>query len=103
MSKRRVPPEPPGQAEESPRPYAVTIAPAAAKALEGLPRDLGGRVRARIRALSTEPRGHGVQKLSAREGEYRVRAGDIRVLFTVDDAARVVLVGRVEPRDKAYR
>lgn len=103
MSKRRAPPKPPSQAEEPARPYAVTIAPAAAKALEGLPRDLRERVRARIHALSVEPRGHGVQKLSAREGEYRVRTGDIRVLFTVDDAARIVLVGRVEPRDKAYR
>ena len=100
MSKHRVPPESP--APEAPRPYAVRITPAALRDLGGLPRDLRERVERRIKALAKAPRGHGVEKLAARDG-YRVRVGTHRVLFTIDDSARGILVGHVGPRDKAYR
>lgn len=103
MSKRRVPPKPPAQPKEPPRPYAIGYAPAALRDIEDLPRDLSERVERRIKALAAAPRGHGVRKLTARGGEYRVRIGDVRVLFTIDDEAREIIVGHVGPRDQAYR
>jgi mRNA interferase RelE/StbE len=54
-----------------------------------------------IRSLAGEPRPHGSQKLTNRE-EWRIRLGDYRVLYTIDDQKKTVTVIRVKHRAKAY-
>jgi mRNA interferase RelE/StbE len=60
------------------------------------------RVRVAILDLATEPRPFGYLKLHGREG-YRIRVGDYRILYTIDDAGRIVIVGQVGHRRDIYR
>lgn len=55
-----------------------------------------------VRALGAEPRPAGRQKLTERD-EWRVRVGDYRVLYEVDDAAETVTVLRIKRRRETYR
>jgi len=83
--------------------YRLLVKPSAAKELEAVlnKRERNGIVAA-IRALSAEPRPHGCQKLSGSE-KYRVRKGAHRVLYQVDDDARVVTVVKIGHRRDVYR
>jgi mRNA interferase RelE/StbE len=56
----------------------------------------------RIEGLASEPRPHGCEKLSGLE-QYRVRQGDYRVVYGVDDEARVVIVVKIGHRRDVYR
>jgi mRNA interferase RelE/StbE len=59
-------------------------------------------VRAAIDGLATDPRPHGVVKLAGRD-DYRVRVGEYRVVFAVDDDERLVIVARIAHRREVYR
>lgn len=85
--------------------YVVRIAPATLKALEKLKRrvhpvDFDRLLRA-IDSLADEPRPHVVLKLKGTENGYRVRVGEYRVIYRVDDQERMVSVGRVRRRDES--
>jgi mRNA interferase RelE/StbE len=60
------------------------------------------RVRAAVDALASEPRPAGCTKLAGRD-DYRIRAGDYRVVYAVDDGERVVIVARIAHRREVYR
>ena len=61
------------------------------------------RIDRAILALASNPRPHGCKKLTDKEG-FRVRVGDYRVLYTVDDESKTVVVYRVKIRsEKTYR
>lgn len=61
-------------------------------------------VDAKLIALSQNPRPPGTTKLRGREAEgWRVRVGEYRILFTVDDDDKVVSVYRIRLRGAAYR
>jgi mRNA interferase RelE/StbE len=81
--------------------YRLTISRSAIKELEELPSSVIERVRERIRSLRTEPRPAGSKKLHGRN-DWRVRVGDYRVLYTIDDKQHVVDVGAIRHRSKAY-
>jgi mRNA interferase RelE/StbE len=55
-----------------------------------------------IDALADAPRPPGVVKLAGRD-DYRVRVGDYRIVYAVDDAERLVLVARIAHRREVYR
>jgi mRNA interferase RelE/StbE len=59
------------------------------------------RVRDAIRSLSANPRPHGCVKLTGRSG-LRIRVGDYRVIYEVDDGQRVVTVLHVGHRRDVY-
>lgn len=61
------------------------------------------RVDAAILALEDEPRPPGVEKLAGRADVWRVRVGDYRIVFTVDDTSQIVEVLRVAHRRDVYR
>ena len=56
----------------------------------------------RIPGLASAPRPIGAEKLSGEE-KYRVRQGDYRILFTIDDAERAVMIVKIGQRDDVYR
>ena len=60
-------------------------------------------MQAAIELLATDPRPPGATKLSGREGEWRVRTGDYRVVYEVDDGVLRVLVVAVGHRRDIYR
>jgi mRNA interferase RelE/StbE len=82
--------------------YSVFLKRSAEKELRGLPRADLARVARRIAALAEDPRAPGCEKLSADE-RYRVRQGDYRIVYSIDDAAKRVEVVRIGNRREVYR
>jgi mRNA interferase RelE/StbE len=82
--------------------YRLLIKRSAVKELEALPAKDRRRMVPRIEGLASEPRPHGCEKLSGLE-QYRVRQGDYRVVYGVDDEARVVIVVKIGHRRDVYR
>ena len=82
--------------------YELQIKSSAVKEIERLPRKDRPKIVQRIRALASNPRPHGREKLSAEE-KYRVRQGDYRVVYSVDDNERSILVVKVGHRKEVYR
>jgi mRNA interferase RelE/StbE len=81
----------------------VQDTPAAQRDLQALPRDILVRIEARLQALAENPRPRGVERIQGTQGGLRVRVGDYRILYTVDDAQQVVTIGRVRHRRDVYR
>ena len=82
--------------------YKVLIRGSAAEELGRLPKKDLRRVVTRIRGLAAEPRPHGCEKLSAQE-RYRIRQGDYRVVYSVDDDGRTVEIFKIGHRGEVYR
>jgi mRNA interferase RelE/StbE len=61
------------------------------------------RIVGRIQALAAEPRPSGSEKLSGHNDRYRVRQGNYRVVYSIDDAQRIVLIVKVGHRRDVYR
>jgi mRNA interferase RelE/StbE len=61
------------------------------------------RVLDRIKALAEEPRPNGCEKLAGMRDAWRIRSGNYRIVYRVDDAAEVVTVTRVGYRREVYR
>jgi mRNA interferase RelE/StbE len=84
--------------------YTVRLESSAERELKRLPRDILRRIDAKLQSLAENPRPRGVTKLKGSEGEgWRVRIGNYRILYTIDDKVRVVSVYRIRPRPTAYR
>ncbi len=84
-------------------PWRVELAPAAQRQLRRLPPDATARLRGPILALARDPRPHGVAALTG-SAFWRLRAGDLRIVYAIDDTARVVVVLRVARRgESTYR
>jgi len=82
--------------------YKLLIKPSAAKELDRIPRKDLERIVQRIQGLCEEPRGPGSQKLSGQD-KYRVRQGDYRIVYTINDDDKVVLIVKVGQRSDVYR
>jgi mRNA interferase RelE/StbE len=82
--------------------YSITILKRAQKELADLPKDEYFRVRDAIRCLGTDPKPHGCLKLSGRSG-WRIRIGDYRVIYEIDDVQKKVTVVHVGDRKDVYR
>ncbi|NNE45120.1 MAG: type II toxin-antitoxin system RelE/ParE family toxin [Rhodothermales bacterium] len=83
--------------------YSVGIKRSARKELEDVAnRTDRRRIVARIRQLSDDPRPVGSQKLSGQE-LYRVRQGDYRIVYTVDDDSSKVVIVKIGHRKDVYR
>lgn len=83
--------------------YELRVLPSVAKDLRGLPRAEVQRVLHRMEALRTNPRGPGCEKLSGQPELYRVRQGDWRIVYRIEDRVLVVEVVRVGHRREVYR
>ena len=82
--------------------YKLVIKRSAAKELEQLRLKDRRRLAARIQGLSANPRPPGTEKLSGEE-KYRMRQGDYRVLYVIDDGAQTVTVVSIGHRRDVYR
>lgn len=82
--------------------YEIRLHPQAARAYRRLQGPMRARVRDSIDALAVEPRPSGVIKLAGRD-DFRIRVGDYRIVYAVDDAERIVLVARIAHRRDVYR
>jgi mRNA interferase RelE/StbE len=61
------------------------------------------RVDAALKSLLENPRPSGAKKLSGSQHDWRVRVGDYRILYEVDDEGRLITIWRIAHRREAYR
>jgi mRNA interferase RelE/StbE len=83
--------------------HVVRILPSAEKALAAVARADQRRIARAIDGLATNPRPRGAVKLAGEDGLWRIRAGDYRVIYSVQDGALLVLVIRIGHRREVYR
>ncbi len=81
---------------------SVEVTPAARKELEALPDNLLARVVRKVESLGATPRPAGCKKLKGYKDQWRVRVGDWRVVYILDDAATRVKVTRIAHRREVY-
>jgi mRNA interferase RelE/StbE len=82
--------------------YSVAIKKSAERELRTLPKGDLRRVVDRIRGLAETPRPHGNEKLSGQEW-YRIRQGDYRIVYAIDDEARTVDIVKIGHRREVYK
>lgn len=84
--------------------YRVLYTRSAKRELDKLPRDAAARITEAVVHLKEDPRPIGSLKLKGSSvGDYRLRVGDYRVVYDVDDETRSVIVVRVQHRREVYR
>ncbi len=84
-------------------PYRIEIERSAERVMRRLPRDLLNRLRTAIDALAADPRPPGCRRLAGYTNLYRVRVGDWRISYAVEDDRLLIIVIEVAPRGGAYR
>lgn len=82
--------------------YSVEVKPAAQKELEALPDNVLARVIRKLEALRQTPRPTGCKKLKGYKDQWRVRIGDWRVVYVIDDAAKLISVTRIAHWREVY-
>jgi mRNA interferase RelE/StbE len=83
--------------------YRIEIAPAAERQIRKLEATVRRRVFSKIETLQLNPRPAGVEKLSGATDLYRVRAGDFRIIYTIEDQVTTVLILKVGDRKEIYK
>jgi len=83
--------------------YEVHLERAAENDLKRLPTTTFHRIIPYIRALAENPRPSSCRKLTASKDDWRIRIGDDRVLYEIDEKTKVVRVMRVRHRREVYR
>ncbi len=81
----------------------IEFAKSATKDLRGIDRQWIPRILTAIEGLGEEPRPVGCKKLAGAEHSYRIRVGDYRVVYEIQDDALLVFVIRVRHRRDVYR
>jgi len=82
--------------------YSLEIKQSAQRELDTLDDALFARIDRKILALAENPRPAGCKKLKGYKDQWRVRVGDWRVLYIIDDAAKVVTITHIAHRREAY-
>jgi mRNA interferase RelE/StbE len=82
-----------------PQNYRIVLEKKAVKEAENIPPPQRYRIDKALRSLSVNPRPVTSKKLTQKEG-YRIRIGDYRILYTIDDKARIIVVYRIKIKGK---
>lgn len=83
--------------------YSISFARSARKEIETLPAKLVQRIFPAIEALAKEPRPKGCRKLTTEKHLWRIRVGDYRVIYAIDDDKQAIDIIAVRHRSKAYQ
>lgn len=83
--------------------YTVSFRRSAEKELRRLDTKVQTRVLNAVEPLAKNPRPDGCKKLQGGANAYRIRVGDYRVIYTVDDAVLIVAIERIGHRREVYR
>jgi mRNA interferase RelE/StbE len=83
--------------------HSIVFARSARRELERLHDPLSSRILKRIESLASNPRPSGCRKLEGAENLWRVRVGDYRVVYAIDDRTKMVDITCIRHRRDAYR
>jgi mRNA interferase RelE/StbE len=82
--------------------YAVELKPSARKELESLPDSVLARVIRKMESLADDPRPAGCKKLKGYKDHWRLRVSDWRIVYIIDDGAKLISVTRIAHRREVY-
>jgi mRNA interferase RelE/StbE len=82
--------------------YRTVFRPEARAELRALPREIALRILAKLTELETDPRGFGTTALVSQPDRRRLRVGDYRIIYTIDDGELIVWVVQVGHRSEIY-
>lgn len=82
--------------------YSVEVTPSARKELEELPDNVLARVLQKMDSLRSAPRPTGCKKLKGYKDQWRIRVGDWRMVYVIDDAAKLISITRIAHRREVY-
>jgi mRNA interferase RelE/StbE len=82
--------------------YALEVKASAQKELDSLDDALFTRIDRRILALAEDPRPAGCKKLRGYRNQWRIRVGNWRVVYMIDDSRALVTISRVAHRREVY-
>lgn len=83
--------------------YAITFARSARKELENLPEQVADRIIHKVAAFAQNPRPIGATKLKGQGNLWRIRVGDYRIVYEINDRAHSVDISLVRHRRDVYR
>jgi mRNA interferase RelE/StbE len=83
--------------------YTIITPKSVQKQLDSLPNDVYERIVVRIQQLAEDPRPDGVVKMKGANDEYRIRVGDYRLRYEIDDENLIVLLLLCKHRRDVYR
>ncbi len=83
--------------------YDVELTSSAERELKMLSGQLIARMVPRLESLASNPRPPGCKKLRGGDNEWRIRVGDYRLVYTIDDAKLLVEVTRIGHRSEIYK
>ena len=83
--------------------YTVIISRASQKVINRLDGDMHARIIRKLETIEDNPRPMGIEKLTGPDNLYRVRVGDWRIVYAIQDRNLVVLVVKVAHRREVYR
>ncbi len=83
--------------------YTIITPKIVRKQLDALPNEIYDRIAPKIQQLAENPRPDGVTKLKGTDHEYRIRIGDYRVRYEVNDKEKIILLLQCKHRRDAYR
>ena len=82
--------------------YRVLLSSSAERELKKLTPQSIARIVPRLESLSANPRPSGCKKLKGGDAEWRIRVGDYRVIYTINDPKLLVEVTRIRHRSEVY-
>lgn len=82
--------------------YVVEVKPSARKELERLPNSVLARAVRKMESLGGNPRPPGCKKLKGYNDVWRIRVGDWRVVYIIDDHRKLASVTRIAHRREVY-
>ena len=82
--------------------YSILFARSARKELEALSNHLIERILKKIESLAVEPRPFGCRKLQGNSNLWRIRIGDYRVVYSIDDVIEIIEIIRIKHRREVY-
>jgi len=83
--------------------YRVKLRRAAEREFEKLPPKIAGPVRHKMDGLAQNPRPSDCKRVKAMPGYLRIRSGEYRILYEVNDEEKLVIINRIRHRREAYR
>ncbi len=83
--------------------YEIVFARSARKELQALPQTVAERILEKVELLASNPRPSGCKKLRGHSGLWRIRIGEYRVIYSIDDNKLIIDISVIRHRSEAYR